>query len=36
MEAFNSWYTTSEYEPWKELRKEAMNMNMVLARKMKP
>lgn len=34
-EAFKQWYNSKEYEPWKKLRKEAMDMNMVLARKMK-
>jgi uncharacterized protein (DUF1330 family) len=33
-EAFHSWYRSKEYAPWKELRKEAMDMNMVLAKKM--
>ena len=32
-ESFQKWYNSKEYEPWKELRKEAMDMNMVLARK---
>jgi len=33
-EAFKNWYNSKEYAPWRELRKEAMDMNMVLARKM--
>lgn len=33
-EAFKNWYSSKEYEPWKKLRKEAMDMNMVLAKKM--
>ncbi len=33
-EAFRNWYGSKEYEPWKRLRKEAMDRNMVLARKM--
>jgi len=32
--AFKAWYNSQEYEPWKKLRKEAMDMNMVLAKKM--
>lgn len=32
--AFKRWYKSKEYEPWRKLRKEAMDMNMVLARKM--
>ncbi len=32
--AFREWYSSREYAPWKELRKEAMDMNLVLARKM--
>jgi uncharacterized protein (DUF1330 family) len=31
---FRQWYNSSEYSPWKKLRQEAMDMNMVLARKM--
>jgi len=33
-DAFKDWYNSKEYEPWKRLRKEAMDMNMVLAKKM--
>lgn len=33
-EAFHAWYNSKEYEPWKKLRKEAMDVNMVLAKKM--
>ncbi len=33
-EAFKQWYNSKEYAPWKKLRKEAMDMNMVLAKKM--
>jgi uncharacterized protein (DUF1330 family) len=33
--AFRQWYDSKEYAPWKELRKEAMDMNMVLAKTMK-
>ncbi len=33
-EAFKQWYHSKEYAPWKELRQEAMDMNMVLAKKM--
>lgn len=33
-EAFHAWHNSKEYGPWKHLRKEAMDMNMVLARKM--
>ncbi len=32
--AFRDWYGSQEYAPWKELRKDAMDINMVLARKM--
>lgn len=32
--AFRNWYGSPEYAPWKKLRREAMDMNMVLARKM--
>ncbi len=35
-EAFKRWYDSKEYAPWKILRREGMDMNMVLARKMKP
>lgn len=34
-EMFHSWYSSKEYAPWKELRKEAMDMNMTLARIMR-
>jgi len=33
-DAFKAWYNSKEYAPWKKLRKDAMDMNMVLARKM--
>ncbi len=33
-EAFRQWYHSKEYAPWKELREEAMDMNMVLAKRM--
>jgi len=33
-DAFKQWHNSKEYAPWKKLRKEAMEMNMVLARKM--
>jgi len=33
-DAFKQWYNSKEYAPWRKLRKEAMEMNMVLARKM--
>lgn len=29
-DAFRQWYNSKEYEPWKKLRKEAMDMNLVL------
>lgn len=29
-EQFQSWYDSAEYRPWKELRSEACDMNMVL------
>ncbi len=32
--AFKQWDSSAEYAPWKKLRSEAMEMNMVLARKM--
>lgn len=35
-EAFKAWHNSKEYAPWKELRKEAMDMNMVLAKSMTP
>jgi uncharacterized protein (DUF1330 family) len=31
---FRQWYNSREYAPWKKLRLDAMDMNMVLARKM--
>ena len=34
-QAFRQWDASTEYAPWKKLRKEAMDMNMVLARTMK-
>jgi len=34
--AFRQWDVSAEYAPWKNLRKEAMDMNLVLAKKMKP
>jgi uncharacterized protein (DUF1330 family) len=33
-EAFKNWDNSKEYAPWKKLRLEAMDMNMVLAKKM--
>lgn len=33
-EAFKRWYNSKEYEPWKKLRKIAMEVNMILAKKM--
>lgn len=30
--AFRSWYDSEEYAPWKKLRQEAMDVNMVLAK----
>lgn len=32
--AFKQWHNSKEYAPWKKLGGEAMDMNMVLARKM--
>jgi uncharacterized protein (DUF1330 family) len=32
--AFREWDASREYEPWKKLRKEAVEMNMILARRM--
>jgi uncharacterized protein (DUF1330 family) len=29
-ELFQSWYDSAEYRPWRELREEACDMNMVL------
>jgi uncharacterized protein (DUF1330 family) len=29
-EQFQSWYDSAEYRPWKKLREEACEMNMVL------
>jgi uncharacterized protein (DUF1330 family) len=34
-EAFKNWYNSKEYAPWKKLREEAMDMNMILAKGMK-
>jgi uncharacterized protein (DUF1330 family) len=34
-QAFRQWDESTEYAPWKKLRQEAMDVNMVLARKMK-
>ncbi len=33
-DAFKAWYHSKEYAPWKKLREDAMDMSMVLARKM--
>jgi uncharacterized protein (DUF1330 family) len=33
-QAFRQWDRSIEYAPWKKLRHEAMDMNMILARKM--
>jgi len=33
--AFRQWDESAEYAPWKKLRREAMEINMVLARTMK-
>lgn len=33
-DAFKAWHNSKEYAPWKRLREDAMDMNMVLARKM--
>ena len=33
-EAFHAWYNSKDYEPWKRMRKEAMDINMVLAERM--
>ncbi len=33
-EAFKAWYSSKEYAPWKVLRKEAMDLKMILARRM--
>jgi uncharacterized protein (DUF1330 family) len=30
--AFKDWYNSKEYAPWKKLREEAIDMNMVLAK----
>ena len=35
-EAFQAWHNSKEYAPWKKLRQEGMDVNMVLARAMKP
>jgi uncharacterized protein (DUF1330 family) len=32
--AFKQWYDSKEYAPWKKLCKEAMDMNLVLVKKM--
>ena len=32
--AFRNWDNSAEYAPWKKIRLEAMDMNMVLARRM--
>ncbi len=34
-QAFHSWYNSTEYGPWKKLGKEAMDMNVVLAKSMR-
>ncbi len=34
-DAFKQWYNSKEYAPWKKVLKEAMDVNMVLARTMK-
>ncbi len=34
-DAFKQWYNSKEYAPWKKVLKEAMDVNMVLARKMR-
>lgn len=33
--AFRAWDTSEGYAPWKKLRREAMDLNMILARRMK-
>jgi uncharacterized protein (DUF1330 family) len=33
-DAFKQWHDSVEYAPWKKLRSEAMDTNMVLAREM--
>jgi uncharacterized protein (DUF1330 family) len=33
-EAFKQWHDSKEYAPWKKLRQDAMDVNMVLARRM--
>jgi uncharacterized protein (DUF1330 family) len=35
-DAFYNWHNSTEYAPWKKLRQECMNVNMVLARTLKP
>ncbi len=34
-EAFHAWHGSKEYLPWKELRKKAMDVKMILAKRMK-
>ena len=33
--AFRQWDESAEYAPWKKLRQESMDVNMVLAKKMR-
>ncbi len=33
--AFKNWHNSKEYAPWKKLREESMDMNMVLAKTMR-
>lgn len=33
-ESYKAWYDSKEYAPWKKLRDEAMDINMVLAKNM--
>lgn len=35
-EPFKNWYNSKEYEPWKKLQKDAMDINMILAKSMTP
>ena len=34
-ETFKAWYHSKEYSPWKKLRKDAFDMNLVLAGEMR-
>ncbi|GAB7027864.1 DUF1330 domain-containing protein [Geotalea toluenoxydans] len=34
VDAFRKWYASKEYQPWKDLRKEACDLKLTLVRKL--